>query len=112
MKSLIVMKKFLQISLLLISIPFLAAAQTQATKIDEFEDIKCDQYLGKMDAVLIHSNDVPDQKVYIRLYEGGYTYAGGYTRPYYGQANVRIASIKKYIRYRKVPLDRFIFVKG
>ncbi len=104
---------------LLFCILFCISAFSQETKkIDEFENINCDDYLARMDAVIIEAQNNLSSKVYILIYEGKelkYNSRKNKTEsvfPNFGSAKAKIRSIKTYLLLRKFPAERFTFVKA
>jgi len=94
-----------------------SAFSQEAQKFDEFEDLNCDDYLGRMDNVLVYARDNPTLTVYVLIYEGKVRNAYDKTKtesrlPTFGSAEAKIRSIKKRLPIRKFPVRRFSFVKA
>jgi hypothetical protein len=90
----------------------------EARKIDEFDIVPCDEYLGRMDNAIAQARENPSAKVYVLIYEGKESI---YNRrknkmelafPAYGSTEAKIRSIKNYLSKRKLPIERFSFVKA
>ncbi|MDQ3800447.1 MAG: hypothetical protein M3384_13445 [Acidobacteriota bacterium] len=95
-----------------------AFAQEAAQKFDEFTVLPCDEYMGRMDTYLVHARDNPSLQIYVLIYEGKEPVYNARERkaemkpPVFGSAEAKIRSIKKYMSYRKLPINRFSFVKA
>ena len=110
--------------LFLISFAFSISAQTQeAQKIDEFESVKCDEYLNRMDNAILNVTNTPNSKIYIFVYEGrvvsktkydskGEFIGYDYVYPPFGLAKAKIRSMKEYLKMRKIPQENYIFVEA
>ncbi len=104
---------------LLFCILFCSSAFSQeAKKIDEFENIPCDEYLARMDVAIVQAYDNPSSSIYVLIYEGKelkYNSRKKKTElvsPNFGSAKAKIRSMKQYISLRKFPAERFTFVKA
>ena len=97
-------------------------AQTErAQKLDEFRGIFCDEYLARVDAVTIAQMNNPNAMIYVFIYEGKESrdvykngkFAGRKSSlPVYGSAKAKIASMKKYLKTRRMPLENYVFANG
>lgn len=117
------MKKQLFSFLLLISFSIIVSAQTlEAQKIDEFGNVNCEGYLARMDNALLTAMNDPTSKIYVFVYEGNLTKskydsngkAIGFesSLPQMGLAKARISSMKKYLKMKKIPQEKFVFVEA
>ncbi|HUR99621.1 MAG TPA: hypothetical protein VMZ26_16265 [Pyrinomonadaceae bacterium] len=94
------------------------AYSQEAFKVDEYGNVPCDDYLGRMDGLFAESERNPTAKVYILLYEGKvptYNYRTKrieLKRPIVGLAEARIRSIKRYADHRRFPKERLAFIKA
>ena len=85
---------------------------------DSFEDLDCDNYLGRMDNAFVAARDNPSTGFYVLIYEGkewAYNRRKNKTElafPTYGTAEAKIRSIKKYMSIKKLPVSRISFVKA
>jgi hypothetical protein len=95
-----------------------SAFAQQAQIFDSFEDVPCDDYLGRMDNAINEARNNPSATIYVLIYEGRkWTYNRRKKKdelafPPYGSAEAKIRSIKKYLSIRKLPINRFSFVKA
>jgi len=105
---------------------FLLAAtvfpQTEEARLfDEFGYINCDQYLARMQHIIIEQGNNPSHKVYFFVYEGKekkpvyidkkfMSYKSVF--PAYGLAKEKIKSMKKWLSLQKAPLENYFFVSG
>jgi hypothetical protein len=106
-------------SALLFCLLFAVSTFAQEAQIfDSFEAIPCDEYLGRMDNSFVAVRNNPSAKFYVLIYEGKeWTYnrrknKSELTFPAYGSADAKIWAIKKYMAIRKLPVNRFMFVKA
>jgi hypothetical protein len=96
----------------------ISAFAQEARIFDAFGPLPCDHYLSRMDVAIIQARDNPSATVYVLIYEGkesGYNSRKKkmeYGFPIYGSAEAKIRSIKKYLSIRKLPVNRFSFVKA
>lgn len=94
-----------------------ATAQT-AIKIDEFENLNCDEYLGRMDVTFAEASKDKSSSLLMLIYEGKEPeYNAGKNRieivsSKFGSAEAKFRSIKKYMSYRKFPVKRASFING
>ena len=94
------------------------AFSQEAQKFDEFIGTPCEDYLARMDNVLAQARDNPLLTVYVLIYEGKELVFNRrkkgmeWTVPTYGSTEAKIRSMKKYMSYRKMPAERFSFVKA
>lgn len=94
------------------------AFSQQAQKFDGFEALPCDEYLGRMDNIIYAARNNPGATIYVLIYEGReFNYDSRTAKTelalsVLGSAEAKINSIKKYLRYRKLPVKRFAFVKA
>ncbi|HEX9963250.1 MAG TPA: hypothetical protein VGB00_20125 [Pyrinomonadaceae bacterium] len=95
-----------------------SAFSQEAQKFDYFEDVPCDEYLGRMDAAIAHARQNPTATTYVLIYEGKARRYNNRTKktelafPAYGSAAAKILSIKNYLSKRNFPVKRFSFVKA
>lgn len=90
-----------------------AFAQEAAQIFDSFEDVPCDDYLGRMDNGLITARANPSSRLYILIYEGKVRYNRNESRlPVFGSVEAKIRSIKKYLSIKKFPVRDVTFVKA
>src|SRR5687768_6522587 len=113
------MKKQLFVFLLALFFVFNVSAQDkESRKIDEFENIPCDEYLMRVDAAMVEAHNNPFSTIYVLIYEGKelkYNSRKNKTEsvfPNFGSAKAKIRSIEKYLSIRKFPAERFEFVKA
>lgn len=106
-------------SALLFCILFCVSVSAQeAEKLDEFSNTPCEDYLARMDAVLVHAQGDPSATVYVFIYEGKENIYNERKKkmeimfPARGSAKAKIASMKKYLEYRKFPVERFKFIEA
>jgi len=90
----------------------------ETTKIDEFENLNCDDYLGRMDSAIAEARKNPLSRMYVLIYEGkepryNKTLNGPkLMSPTLGTAEAKIRSIKKWLSHREIQIERFSFVKA
>lgn len=91
----------------------------EAQIIDEFSNNVCDEYLMRMDNMLIKASANPNSTIYIFVYEGKENdqLHRKDTRklffPAIGSAKAKIESMKKYIsNVKKLSLENFSFVEA
>lgn len=95
-----------------------SAFSQEAQKIDEFVNISCEDYLSRMDNVIIHTRNDPTLTVYVLIYEGKEPKYNSRTKktelmlPVSATAEAKVITMKKYLSNRKVPIERFSFVKA
>ncbi len=95
-----------------------SAYSQEAKKIDEFENINCEDYLSRMDSAINEAHNNPSSTIYVLIYEGKelkYNSRKNKTElvfPNFGSAKAKIRSIKKYLLLRNFPAERFMFVKA
>lgn len=108
---------------LIMSFAVISFAQyTEARNVDEFGNIYCDDYLARIDVLLVELKNSPDSKEYIFVYEGktrmalydkNNKYAGEkYILPHFGQALKTIETMKKRMKLYRVDMKRLFFIKG
>jgi hypothetical protein len=92
-----------------------------SSKIDEFGSVNCEDYLARMDTIIIQALNNPTARVFVFVYEGKiqrykYKRDGSYTTesvlPQYGLAKAKIRSMKKYVQLKHFSTERFVFVKA
>ena len=111
-------KQFFSFLLALLFAFSVTAQNRDARKIDEFENISCDEYLMRIDAAMVEAHNNPSSTVYVLIYEGKelkYNSRKKKTEsvlPNFGSAKAKIRSIEKYLSIRKFPAERFEFVKA
>ena len=114
-------QKFLFIVLLLLTVNAFAQSD-EAQKLDEFGYVNCDEYLARMDAVIIAQANNPNSQIYVFVYEGKEK-RGFYKNdkmvwlkpslPPSGLAKAKIDSMKEYIKkWKKRPVENYVFVNG
>ena len=117
------MKKQFFSLLLLISSSIIVSAQTQeAQKIDEFGNINCEGYLARMDNTFLSALNDSSSKIYVFVYEGNLTkpkydsngkaIGSESALPQMGLAKARISSMKQYLKMKKMPQEKFVFVEA
>ncbi len=96
----------------------ISAQANEAEKFDEFSNEPCDAYLSRIDGALDKAYKNPSSTVYILIYEGKERRYNERTSkmemmlPNVGSGAAKINSIKKYIRRRKLSVNRFAFVEA
>lgn len=90
----------------------------EARMMDEFGEIVCDDYLYRMELITNNSKDF-NGKIYIIFYEGKSSkrispYSDKFVNvyPQRGLAKAKIQSIKDFLKVRKIPSDKFVFIEG
>jgi hypothetical protein len=87
-------------------------------KVDEFENITCDDYLARMDHAIYVASENPASTIYFLIYEGkepqwsAQKKKSEFLYPHWDSANAKIRSMKKYIATRRASINRFKFVKA
>jgi hypothetical protein len=100
---------------ILCSVP---AFSQESQKIDEFENIPCDDYLARMDYAMVKASDNPSSTIYVLIYEGrelkynSRKNKNELVYPNFGSAKAKISSMKKYVASREFPVERFTFVNA
>ncbi|HEX8638728.1 MAG TPA: hypothetical protein VF692_11735 [Pyrinomonadaceae bacterium] len=95
-----------------------SAFSQESQKIDEFENLPCDEYLGRIDFFISEARKNPSSTIYVLVYEGKVLkYNANKNRtesvfPTVGSAKAKISSIKKRLEFREVEAERFRFVKA
>ena len=95
-----------------------SALSQSAEKLDEFENIPCDDYLARMDAAMNEAYKNPLSTVYLLIYEGKEMKYNSRKRktelvfPGFGSAKAKIDSVKRYMSLRTFPIERFKFIKA
>jgi len=90
----------------------------KAEYLDEFVDVYCDDYLGRMDRILFQAQNNPSATIYVFLYDGKENIYNPRKRkresllPNRGSIKAKIDSMKKYAEYRKVSLENFKFIEA
>jgi len=99
----------------------LFAQSKESVPIDEFGSVNCEDYLARMDNVILQAANNVDSKIYVLVYEGKvsrYVYERrGKSRiqvsdPEVGLANARIVSMKKYLAFKKYDDRKFVFLSA
>ena len=109
------MKKILTLIILSFCFLTISAVAQEARKIDEFGKIFCDDYLARIDGIIVSLKELPSSKVFVMVYEGKESFfSSSKSRlPQYGQANAYINSIKKRLSILyNINLDNFVFLKA
>lgn len=95
------------------------AQSKEPAQIDEFGSVTCEDYLARMDNVIIVAKNNPDSQIYVLVYEGKakrYVYDSRgkssirVSNPEVGLAKAKIRSMKKYLAVRNFPQQNFVFV--
>lgn len=94
-----------------------AVAQRPAPKlIDEFGNVPCDDWLGRLDLFLAELSNSEDRSGVVVLYEGkyvNYTRRSDYlTAPVFGEVHLRANLIRNHFTNRRFDLSRITFVSG
>lgn len=90
----------------------------EAQKMDETGNLGCDDFISRIDNLIIGLNENPNSKGYIFVYEGNwmkYNNEGQktYVLPHFGEAKKYISSMKIRFRFWKFPLvDRIVLVNA
>ena len=96
----------------------IAAFSQEPSKIDEFETLSCDDYLGRMDYTISEARKNPSSTIYVLIYEGKELKYNESKKkveqvfPNFGSAKAKIRSIKKWLLHREAPIERFSFVRA
>ena len=106
-------------SILFFCILFSATTFAQTAEIlDEFSNLACDEYLGRMDWILFETRKDSSANIYVFVYEGKETKYNfrtdkiDFVFPTRGSAKAKIASMKTYAAYRKVSVEKFKFIEA
>ena len=112
------MKKLLLSLLTFFSFVVFVSAQTNGVgKIDEFNNLPCDEYLSRFDAALQKAYENPASTVYILIYEGKESKFDSKKKkfklvlPRFGSAKAKIVSMRNYLLVRNFSADRFSFIE-
>lgn len=114
------MKKII-LTLVFGSLLSISGLSQEARKIDEFGSVQCEDYLARMDNVIVELGNNPSSRIYVFVYEGKtqrYKYRNGEdftiesVLPQYALAKAKINSMKKLLSVRKVPIENFVLVSG
>jgi len=87
-------------------------------KLDEFEHLSCDDYLGRMDTYISEARKDTSSKLYIVIYEGkefrydGQMPNGRFVLPRFGSAQAKIRSMKQWFSHRGFEAKRYSFIRG
>jgi hypothetical protein len=90
----------------------------EARKIVDDSNVSCEEHLSRMDLVTIEAQNDPTTDVYVLVYEGKEKRYNQVTKkqelslPAFGSAKANIRSIRKYLKTRGAPLERFKFVSA
>lgn len=90
----------------------------EAVKVDEVENVQCDDYLARMDSPINLLRSEPSSTIYILVYEGMELIYNPRKQgielvfPAFGSAKVKIRSIKKLLKIRRAPIEKFKFVEA
>ena len=121
MSAIFMKQEFLLIVITLLLTVSAFAQADQPRMIDEFGVIPCDEYLARVDAAINEQYRNPGSQIYVFIYEGkeekpvyknGRFVGNKAFLPQYGLAKVKIESMKKYIKLRKISLDNYVFARG
>jgi hypothetical protein len=114
-------KRFFSLALLIFLALPVCGQTPEAQKLEEFGTIHCDEYLARVDAILIGQANNPNAMIYVFIYEGKERQQiykngafAGYKSvlPTYGTAKAKIESMKKYLKLRKQPVENYVFASG
>jgi hypothetical protein len=103
---------------LLFLLPAFAAFSQEARKIDEFENIPCDEYLGTIDNALETASKEPKSTLYFLFYEGKVLDYNRRTKetefmfPVIGEIDAKIRATRGLVIRRKFPAGHFRFMKA
>ncbi|MEJ7849452.1 MAG: hypothetical protein WKF92_15330 [Pyrinomonadaceae bacterium] len=106
------------ISFLFCLIFSVAASAQEASKIDEFESLGCDEYLARMDGAINEARQNPSSTIFVLIYEGKEPKYNEVKKkieqvfPNFRSAEAKTRSIKKWLLHRELPIERFSFVKA
>lgn len=110
-------KKLLFGLFVLFSLAAAGLAQTvEATKVDEFEFVDCDNLQNRLDYFFGRViNSLKPSKGYIMVYEGkvsSYKKDNEMVNPRRGEAKSQIQTIKNHTRFRSIASEKIVFVNG
>lgn len=110
--------KHIIFALLFSGVVFGQAFSQQSEKFDEFEEVPCDDYLGRMDSAFLRAHENPGTVLYILVY-------GGKERSWSNLKNrvelvlptprsqaAKIRSMNQYVKLRKFSIQRVKFIKS
>lgn len=110
------MRTLLVLITILLSISFSIAQRPEPKLIDEFGNVPCDDWLGRMDLFLAELSNFKDRSGLVILYEGKYI---DYSKrrnplvaPVVGEVNMRANLIRRHFEGRRFDLGRITFVSG
>jgi hypothetical protein len=113
---------FLSICYLALSSMSLAQIKVEAIKVAEFGNHSCEEYLQRMDIFISELDKTSESKGYIMVYDGkspkfvkdknGKYVLSRYILPQRGEAAARIKTMKRRLRFRVVPYEKFVFVNA
>jgi len=115
------MRFFLPLNIVLFLALMTFSQSTAPSVIDEFGSVNCEDYLARMDSVIIQAANNPNAKVFVLVYEGKirrYIYdRQGRSRTEvvyseFGLAKAKIRSMKKYLSVRGYGSRNFVFVRA
>lgn len=112
------MKKYFSSFLILFLFVICVSAQTKETlKLDEFSTVNCEEYLARMDGVLLQAKKNPSATIHILVYEGKERISDKSGKeksvfPAYGSAKAKIRSMKGYIMLHNVSVKQFKFAEA
>lgn len=112
------MKKQTLSFLILFLLALSVSAQEKARQIDEFENIPCDDYLARVDNLMIEVDKNPSSTAYVLIYEGAERSYDARKKktvtvaPVKGTAAAKIRSMREYLKLRNFPQDRFVFIEA
>lgn len=99
----------------------LSGYSQEPTKVDEFGSIQCDDYLARIDNIVVQAGNDPTGKTYVFVYEGK-TESPKYGRdgkstsislfPQYGLADAKIRSMKKNFSTQRRSRGQVCFLKS
>lgn len=95
-----------------------AVFSQQASLIEEFGTLSCDEYLMRMDVSLLQASKDSSAKITVLIYEGKeprYNVRKNtfdLALPAFGSAKAKFKSMETYISMRKFPIDRVSFVNA
>lgn len=115
-------RQFFIFLLLLLFALNVSAQKNEVRQIDEFENTNCDDYLGRMDSLLMEVTNFSNSKGYVFVYEGklktlvyekNAKFKGiEYITPRAGIAKGLIGYLKNHLLFRGFDSNRIVFVEA
>lgn len=117
------MKKLLFNLLILFSLVVFVSAQTaEATKINEFDNTGCEDYISRLHFFFVELNDKPNAKGYVFVYAGklknsvydkkGKFIRDKFTSPRKSDANDVLTLFKQQVAFTSFPSDKIVFIEA